>query len=155
MVYNEVQDDIFSSSKVMRHSVLGPEATLHVDEKRLTGHEGHMSAHFNKAVFTVRPRVWIMFWTRSLRLWSKTTITTTTTYTCQYCKNNSINTLYKILKKFKQLTLDTQISITQQWVAKLKRDENSNARMGRRSRELKKIFSKFIIVSKFISFRVF
>lgn len=36
MVYNEVQDDIFSSSKVMRHSVLGPEATLHVDEKRLT-----------------------------------------------------------------------------------------------------------------------
>lgn len=57
MVYNEVQDDIFSSSKVMRHSVLGPEAALHVDEKRLTGHEGHMSAHFNKAVFTVRPRV--------------------------------------------------------------------------------------------------
>ena len=38
MVYNEVQDDIFSSSKVMRHSVLGTEAiaTLHVDEKRLT-----------------------------------------------------------------------------------------------------------------------
>lgn len=59
MVYNEVQDDIFSSSKVMRHSVLGPEAiaTLHVDEKRLTGHKGHMSAHFNKAVFTVRTRV--------------------------------------------------------------------------------------------------